>query len=71
MTASTSDQPLAEKYRKVWQGCEGIPDLASFLKNHPTVHGRTLLDVVLVDQYQRWQAGQPIEVEELFYGDGV
>ena len=59
------DQRLADEYAKLWDR-GSAPDVVGFLDGHANANARDRLDVLLVDQYRRWQARQPLAVEEYF-----
>ena len=56
----------AEQYRSAWEHGDGTPELGVFLDRRDDLSSREVLDVILVDQYQRWRLCSPRAVEEYF-----
>lgn len=57
------DNQLANTYSQLF-GNDSLPDVAAFLDEHGSASLEDRLQVLLVDQYRRWQAGQPLTVED-------
>ena len=57
--ASTND-PLAVQFSQLWEPGRSLPDVFAFLKGYPGLNALDRLDVLLVDQAERWKRGQPL-----------
>lgn len=53
----------ADIYTRLFADEDQLPDVFEFLAKHPDLSSRALLEVLLVDQYQRWNKNQTIPVE--------
>jgi len=51
---------LSQRFSKLWESGISFPDVFAFLSSHPNVPNTDRLDVLLVDQRQRWQRGQAL-----------
>ncbi len=58
------DDSLIETFAKLWSASSTPPDVAEFLQQHPHATTAERLQVLLVDQQQRWKVGTPWRVEE-------
>src|SRR4051812_23563736 len=57
---------LADRFAALWDSAPVPPDLAGFLAAHPAATSLDRLDVLLLDQRRRADAGRPRPVEEYF-----
>jgi serine/threonine protein kinase len=62
--AGWAEPTLTDEYDALWSGSESLPDVCAFLAAHPEATPRDRLDVLLVDQARRWQAGTPKPAED-------
>lgn len=53
----------SEEYVRICENSSRLPDVFAFLAGIPKLDAREQLDVVLVDQFQRWKQNQAIPVE--------
>jgi serine/threonine protein kinase len=61
-SASDTSERLAERYSKLWDTGLSLPDVFAFLSSHPQVANIDRLDVLLVDQQERWRRGQALPI---------
>ena len=54
---------IEDEFAQLWERGEAKPDVFSFLAEHEVSDPRTRLEALLIDQYERWNAGCPIPVE--------
>ncbi len=58
-TADASKRPAA-RYGELWEGGGVAPDVFAFLSSHPGLAASDRLELLLVDQRQRWLRGQQL-----------
>ncbi len=58
--ATDTNERLAVRYSKLWESGLSLPDVFAFLSSHPEVPNIDRLDVLLVDQQERWRRGQAL-----------
>jgi serine/threonine protein kinase len=51
---------LARRFSEIWDSSISSPDVFAFLSSHPNVSDAERLEVLLVDQRQRWRRGQAL-----------
>ena len=51
---------LADRYSRLWDDGVSTPDVFAFLSSHFDVHSVDRLEVLLVDQAERWRRGKPL-----------
>ena len=62
---SNSPQPdLAARFGVLWQNSDTAPDVFCFLADNSDASPQQCLDVLLVDQFQRWQSRQELSAEQ-------
>jgi serine/threonine protein kinase len=59
-SAAEMNERLAVSYSKLWESGLSLPDVFAFLSSHPEVPNIDRLDVLLVDQQERWRRGQSL-----------
>ena len=61
---ANAEEALALEYSKLWTTELAAPDVFAFLASHPGVNDDVRLDVLLVDQRERWlrQKSLPLRV---------
>ncbi len=57
-------QSLAQRYSALWNTGPEPPDVYAFLREHAAASPRERLDVLFIDQQQRWRCGRPSSVED-------
>lgn len=55
---------LAEQYRELWRSSPVPPDVFVFLARDADTSPTEQLSILLIDQRERWSAGQPLPVED-------
>lgn len=55
---------LVERFRSLWDSSDDAPDVFAFLDENHHASDNERCDIVLADQYQRWQRGAEITSEE-------
>ena len=61
-SGSIEDERLAGRFARLWEAGSPIPDVFGFLSSYPAVRAEDRLEVLLVDQHQRWLHGQPLPI---------
>ena len=51
---------LSQHFSKLWESGNSFPDVFAFLSSHPNSPNTDRLEVLLVDQRQRWQRGRAL-----------
>jgi eukaryotic-like serine/threonine-protein kinase len=54
---------LVRQFEHLWNSTDSAPDVGAFVKQHTSSDSAEILDVLLLDQQQRWRTEQPIRVE--------
>jgi serine/threonine-protein kinase len=54
---------LADRFALLWESATATPDVFAFLQAHPEASPRQCTDILLIDQYHRWQRGDVLPVE--------
>ena len=49
-------------FARLWEAGPPVPDVFDFLSSHPAVSAEDRLEVLLVDQRQRWLRGHPLPI---------
>jgi serine/threonine protein kinase len=65
MASNTVPDPndhLAVRFSRLWETEPGMPDVFAFLGSHPDILSIDRLDVLLVDQRERWRRGQALSL---------
>ena len=57
-SAPETNERLAVSYSKLWDSGLSLPDVFAFLGSHPEVPNIDRLDVLLVDQQERWRRAE-------------
>ncbi len=52
---SATKEDLAAQYAQLWVATDNVPDVFAFLSSHADVLSIDRLDVLLVDQRERWR----------------
>lgn len=55
---------LANRWRDQWQSTTSSPDVFAFLNENASASAAEKVDVILVDQANRWQTPEPVRVED-------
>ncbi len=61
-SGSNEDECLAGQFARLWEAGPPVPDVFSFLSSHLAVGAEDRLEVLLVDQHQRWRHGLPLPI---------
>src|SRR2546428_303581 len=59
-TGTNTPERLAQRFSELWENSISSPDVFAFLSSHPHVSDSDRLDVLLIDQQQRWCRGQAL-----------
>ena len=59
-TAPDTDERPATRFSRLWETSLAIPDVFAFLRLYPDLPPIDRLDVLLVDQKERWRRRQPL-----------
>ena len=54
------DEALALQFSKLWETGPSLPDVFDFISSHPELADDERLDVLLVDQRERWHRGKSL-----------
>ena len=54
------DEALALQFSRLWEAAPSFPDVFEFLSSHPELADVERLDVLLVDQHERWLRGKSL-----------
>ena len=54
----------AKQFSRFWERDEPLPDVFAFLRKAGDITRTQRLEVLLVDQYERWKSGNPLKVED-------
>ncbi len=57
---ASTDAPLAARFSQLWAAEAPAPDVFAFLSSYPDVEAGDRLNVLFVDQAERWKRGQPL-----------
>jgi hypothetical protein len=63
-----SSQSLADQYAALWQSELAAPDVWAFLRGHPGATAAAVAEVLLADQWRRYEAWRPRPIEEYLAG---
>ena len=59
-----ADGPVVEEFRNAWKHGADCPDVAEFLSRCASADSRSIHQLLLTDQFYRWQRNEPRAVEE-------
>ncbi|HEX3447101.1 MAG TPA: serine/threonine-protein kinase, partial [Isosphaeraceae bacterium] len=65
-TAPDTDDSPAIRFSRLWETSLAIPDVFAFLRLYPDLFPIDRLDVLLVDQKERWRRRQPLPLRIYF-----
>ena len=65
-TAPDTDERPATRFSRLWETSLAIPDVFAFLRLYPDLPPIDRLDVLLVDQKERWRRRQPLPLRIYF-----
>ncbi len=61
-SGSNEDERLAGRFARLWEAGSPVPDVFGFLSSYPALPAEDRLEILLVDQHQRWLHGQPLPI---------